>query len=174
MAQKDNGHYSELPQPPEVKKRLRFTRSQMIGMPILFLTSLLALFGVFDHASTQQVRSTEALQVTVEYPTRFNYNQSDRIEIHMRNLSAASIPTMTVGVDAAYLRAFSDLQFTPAVAEVQDDWFRVHFNEVGPGERYRLLIEFRSQRIGPSTGRIRIEPDGAEAVEVEVSTLILP
>jgi hypothetical protein len=174
MTRKNSDLYSGLPQPPDVEKRLRFTRSQFVGMPILFALSLLALLGVFDHASTQQVHRSEQVEVTVDYPTRFNYNQPDRLHIHVRNLSMITIPTVTVGIEDAYLRAFSEIQFTPAVDQVEDEWFQVHFNDVSPEGIYGLLVEFHSQGIGPHSGRIRVQPEGSEAVEMQISTFIFP
>jgi hypothetical protein len=174
MSNNHGGIHPELPQPPEVEKRLRFTRAQMVGMPILLLISLLALLGIFDKASTQEILASDQLRVTVEYPTQFSYNQTEQIEIRVHNLSAHTIPSVTVRVDAAYLRAFSKIQFTPSVDEVSEEWFQVHLPEVNPEESRQVVVEYHSQSFWRREGMIRIEPEGSTALETRISTFIFP
>jgi hypothetical protein len=71
------------PQPPEIEKNLAFYPEQWIGIPFLMLLPILALLGVFGEGYNEASASSDALAITVEYPTRNRYSLEE-IYDHLR------------------------------------------------------------------------------------------
>src|ERR1051326_6345693 len=99
--------------PPQTRRRIAFTGKQRIGIPILTLIPLLALFGVFGERSATVEGRPASLAISVRYPVRFRYRQPEPLEIAVRNVSPRVIDTILVWLDTAYLTRFADVRITP-------------------------------------------------------------
>lgn len=83
--QDHNSNAGQPPQPPEVEKKALFHREQLLGIPLLMLLSILALFGVFGESVAEVNQANETLAVRVGYPTRNRYTMDNALEIRVQN-----------------------------------------------------------------------------------------
>lgn len=162
------------PQPPDLPKKLEFTRSQIIGIPLLLLIPLLALFGVFGSSSTEAESTGHDLRVAVIYPSRFRYQQGNTLEIYVQNLSAGAMPTVTVSIDAAYLLAFSEVNLTPSVDEVTADAYRFYLQNMAPQETRLISVAVKADQYWQQRGQVAVQAMAGEPLHVELSTFVFP
>jgi hypothetical protein len=164
------------PQPPEIEPKFTLSRVQWIGLPLLMLLPLLALLGVFGESFTAVADSNDVLDMEVEYATRYRYKMRNALELSLENLSAQTIPTLTVRLDADYISQFSDIAFSPQLDEITDEDYIVHLQDVQPGEVRVVTVEMQGDRYGRHSGTMSATAggDGNGRVQVEVATFIFP
>jgi hypothetical protein len=163
----------DLPEPPtlpEVPRRIRLYPGQWIGIPILFLVPVLALFNVFGE-SRQQVRDGSAeLLVEVEYPDRLRSGQRSDIAVRVENHSARAIEGGGVSLDPGYFGRFADLIVMPAALVP----YRVELPRLEPGQTSLVRVELAGGRAGRHEGEIAVASDGGEAIRVRLRTFVFP
>lgn len=164
----------ELPpnlQVSEQPRRLKLHRFQWVGLPLMFLIPVLALFGVFGEAWDRLDDVSAELALRVEYPTRYRYKQINTLEVSVENISGSPLHTVVVAFDPAYVRRFSTLMFIPSPTEP----FVVEFLDMAPGETRRVWAEFQGERYGRHRGTIEAYHVGSQdTARVSVNTLIYP
>jgi hypothetical protein len=155
--------------PPQTRRRIAFTGKQRIGIPILTLIPLLALFGVFGERSTRIEARSASLAVSVQYPVRFRYRQTEPLEIAVRNLSPRVTDTILVSLDTAYLTRFADVRITPEPTSA----FMVQLIGVKPGEQRLVVAELQGERYGRHQGSLVISVPN-DSIRVTLRTLVFP
>lgn len=164
----------EIPEPlrmPDLPHRVRFHRYQWIGIPLMFLIPVLALFGVFGESEDQTTASGTTLEMHVEYPTRNRYKQITHIEVVVVNLSSQTLDTLVVEFDPAYISRFSSVNFIPT----PEKSFVSEFPDVLPGESRLVWVELKGEQYGVHEGIIRAYAVGmSDTVEVAVRTRVYP
>ncbi len=174
MAQEEET--AQPPQPPEIEPKFILSRVQWIGLPLLMLLPILALFGVFGEASTAVSDSSDVLDMEVEYATRYRYRMLNTMEVSLENLSAQAIPTLTVRFDEDYISKFSSVVFSPQLDKITDEDYVVYLQDVQPGDIRIVNIEMQGDRYGRHSGVVSATAgeDSHGRVQVEVSTFIFP
>ena len=79
-----------LPQPPPFQRKLQFHPTQRIGIPLLMILPILALFGLFGETYTTNHAENEQLSMQVEYATRYRYKMTNDLRVSVTNLSNQS------------------------------------------------------------------------------------
>ena len=155
--------------PPQIRRQFALTRKQRIGIPLLTLVPLLALFGFFgERAATVSVTSA-SLAVSVRYPERFRYRQVQPLEVSVRNRSARVLDSVDVALDTAYLTRFSSVRITPSPRTA----FTVTLLGLAPGEQRLVSAELWGQEYGRHRGHITVSTLNDSAV-VAIRTLVFP
>jgi len=156
-------------EPPHPARRVTLTRKQWLGLPLIILVPVLALFGVFgEHRSEIQLRG-RALSVIVRYPDRFRYRQLQRLDIALRNTSTRTIDTLRVSFDTSYISRFSSVRIVPSPRLA----FVVDLLGVAPGETRLITGELWGEQYGLHRGRI-VASAGSDSAVVEIRTLVFP
>jgi hypothetical protein len=137
----------------------------------MFLIPVLALLGVFGETWSRTEAASAALALRVEYPTRYRYKQINTVEVFAENVSRATLDTVVVAFDPAYVRRFSTVMFIPSPRVP----FEVELLDVKPGEVRRVWAELQGEQYGRHRGRIEAYQQGSrDTVRVLVHTLIYP
>lgn len=157
------------PAPPQTRRRIAFTGKQRIGIPILALIPVLALLGVFGERSTTADARSASLAVSVQYPVRFRYRQTEALQIVVRNISPRVIDTIEVSIDTAYLTRFTGVHLTPEPKAA----FTVQLTGVKPGEQCLVASELQGERYGRHHGRIIVSTPN-DSIVVSLRTLVFP
>lgn len=173
MSEEDYG----VPQPPEINKQLTFRVAQKIGIPLLFLIPLLAIFGVFgtSKATVRDQGQTLALETT--YPTKLRFKTIAPLVVRVTNLTAQTVPTVTVAFDQEYLSAFSNVAFQPAVDEITEEAYYVFLSDVKANETRLISIELQAEQYWRHQGTVAAKAGGADAasdVAIETQTFLFP
>ncbi len=155
--------------PPQTRRRIALTGKQRIGLPLLAVIPLLALFGVFGERTAAVEGSSVSLSLSVRYPARFRYRQLEPLDIFVRNRSRHVIDTIEVSLDTAYVTRFASVRITPAPRTA----FTVRLTGVQPGEQRLVTAELEGERYGWHRGGIVASTANDSAV-VLVRTLVFP
>lgn len=162
------------PEAPPFTRSLRLDRPEKIGVPLLLLLPLLALYGMFDEQEMTTTAAATGVEMQVIYPSRSRHQLEGVLEIHVRNSSVHALPVLTLGIDRNYLAHFDQVRFLPLPIRIDGETYQVEFRDLQPGETRRLNIELRPDDPGRHTGRITARGiDGSQA-ETTISSIIFP
>lgn len=162
----------EPPTPPEVPRRLRFHRLQLIGVPLLAVLPVLALVGVFSPRTLEAGGVSGSVGLTVRYPATLRYQMQGRLEIRARNLGDTPAQ-LAVEVERQYADRFEGLAFTPAVTEATTGSYRVELGTVPAGASRSVSVEIRADDYWRSSGTVTLRSQDA-AAKVLVGTWVYP
>lgn len=170
----DQRGYPEPPQAPEIQRKIQVSRTQLIGVPLLMLLPILALFGVFGDSLNTAAESSPVVELTVEYPTRTRYLAPQTLEVAVRNTSAEALDSVTVSFDRSYIDAFEDVTFTPEVSEIGDQVYEVQVDELPAGETRRITVDFKPRSYGTQRGTVTVSSTDPGGPQVAVTTFVFP
>jgi hypothetical protein len=139
-------------QPPEVPRRLRLHLHQIVGLSLIALIPILAMFRVFGDGMKFAKASSASLQTEVEYPSKFKLKQSKVLRVKVTNVSTQTLDTTTVSIDTAYLSRFRDVSVIPGPAEA----YIIEFLQLKPGEKREVLAEIEGKDYGEQKGIVTI------------------
>jgi hypothetical protein len=157
------------PRAPTDTPHIRFTRKQWIGLPILTLIPLLALFGVFGNSTRSIAVTSPSVSVAITYPERMRYRQTEPLEISVINRGARTLDSMLVSVDTSYLSRFIGVHANPSPTID----FGIPLLSVQPGESRLIAIDLTGDRYWRHPGTVTVFA-GAEHTTVTFSTLVFP
>jgi hypothetical protein len=158
------------PEIPDFPRAIRLTSWQRIGIPLLLLMPLLALFGLFGQTAGNAEVRTESLSVQIEYPARSRYETLSAIHLDIVNTGRGSIDTVVVSLDSAYAARFSSVGAIPDFERA----YEVEVIDIAPGETRRVTIELDATEYGRHSGDLRVEQRGGEVARVPITTWIFP
>jgi hypothetical protein len=139
-------------EPPEVQRRFRLHLHQMIGVPLIALLPILALFRVFGDGIEFAKSSMASLKTEVEYPLKFKFKQSKILRVKVTNISEQTLDTVTVSIDTAYLSRFRNVSITPEAAEA----YVVELTAIEPHEKREVIAEIEAKNYGEQRGVVTI------------------
>lgn len=157
------------PEPPPGSARLRLTRLQRLGLPVLFLIPILALFGLLgEHFAMAHARGA-GVTLDARYPDRAHYRQPLSIRLHVRNDSPQKMDTITVVLDSAFMSGFSDV----SVSTTLNGAYVARLTGLAPGESRQLNAMVSGERAGRHAGSISVStPLGT--VRTPAATFVFP
>ncbi len=161
---------SQPPEAPEIERRFKLHRAQLIGVPILLLLPVLALVGVFGEARQTLSTGTSEISATVEYTTRHRHSMLNRLLLDVSNTTAATLDTVTVEIDTTYVSRSSDVTAIPSFEYP----YTIQLTDLHPGETRKVHVEYHSHRYGPLSGELRVSSGGADTARLALSTFIFP
>jgi hypothetical protein len=157
------------PRAPADTPRVRLTRKQWIGLPVLALIPVLAVLGVFGDREKTIAVASPSLGITINYPERMRYRQSELLEISVVNRGQRALDTVLVSVDTSYLSRFIGVHGNPP--PITD--FSVPLFGVQPGESRLISIGLTGNRYWRHPATVSATT-GTERTTVAFSTLVFP
>jgi hypothetical protein len=160
-----------LPDPPGLPptpRRLPPGPRPWLGIALLAVLPVLALAGRFGETWRTVTAGQGALEATVRYPDRFRYKQLNSMEIRLRNVSSASIDTLTVALDSVLVDRFSTVRAIPPFAR---PW-EIGVGPLAPGETALLIVELQAEQYGRHAGALAVY--GRDTLHIPLGILILP
>lgn len=158
------------PDPPEIDRRFRLYRYQWIGLPLMMLVPVLALFGVFGQSWDTAAGATAELEMELRYPSRFRYKQLNEMDVYVTNTSGRQLDRVTVAFDTAYINRFSTVTFVPPATGA----YEVELTKVEPNERRLIRVELQGEEYWLHRGRIEAWPAGGDTLRLPVRTVVFP
>jgi hypothetical protein len=157
------------PQPPPMDRGPRLSRSQWIGLPIIAVIPVLAIFGVFGERRKSSEAESSGLRARVEYPTRLRAMSSKPMIVRVENRSSTPLDTVDVVFDPAYMEHFSAVAFIPPPR----DAYTVSLLGLRSGETRIVHVDVQGERIGRHDGRIVVRWRG-DSIAVALGTTVFP
>ncbi len=156
------------PREPETQPRLRPSRGQRVGLPLMALTPLLALVGFFGERRAQVQAGRGFLLVSAQVPTRFRYRQRMSLELNVTNRGSATVHDVRVRIDSAYLDRFSAVTLVPHVSPDGS----VPLDSLAGRETRRVTVTLEGERAGAIRGTaVAADAEGDSARIVLASTV---
>ncbi len=166
-----------VPQPPEIEKQWTFSTLQKLGVPLLVLVPLLALFGLFGESVATATESGDTFAVEISYPSRYRYGMHGALAVRVENRTDQAVPTATVSFDRDYLSQFANVSFTPEPDGATAAATYVELDDLQPGEVRVVSVELEADRYWRHEGTVAVSVGGVDDppdVAVELSTLVYP
>jgi hypothetical protein len=163
--------------PPKIepiKARFLMYPYQWIGLPLLLLIPILALFGVFDRNETSVTQQSDALTLNVESFTLNRYKMSGYIAVTVENTGDVPLSEVTVSVSRSYIEAFADVSTSPPITHITDEQYVFVLPALEAGQTHTIDIQFLADRYGVHKGTVEAQINAGETVQVAVQTLVLP
>jgi hypothetical protein len=164
----------EPPQAPTFKRKLRFYFYQYLGLPLLLLIPVLAIFGVFDQALTRQEQTGDEVSISIDYPSHYRYERAGTIRIHVQNNREESIPLLSIEISKVYLEHFRELHFVPDVSHMNLESYIIELTEILPGTSQGIRIDLQANDYGVHTGFILATVEGIELLRFSMNSFTFP
>lgn len=164
----------QLPKPPRLGRQVRLYRYQVIGLPILALLPVLALFGVFGLASERTGEEAGQFEVSLRYDTRTRLGKDATIDVEIRNGSNATVAAPVVAITRNYLEGFSDLAFTPDDVKIDASHYLIELEPIPPGASAVVTVEMTPLRYWSRQGELTVTGLGEEEFRFGLRTLVYP
>lgn len=160
--------------PPFHPRKLRFNRAQLIGIPLLLIVPVLAMFNIFGPSRREVNVASQALHVRIKYPRCLHFSTSDRIEVEVRNTGPAPLEDLAATLSRDYLAACGNLAVFPDASELDASGLRIRLGRVPPGETRQAWIQVQGDFYGSHAGEIRVTAGDASLATAPISTFIIP
>jgi len=154
---------------PQIRRRVAFTRKQLIGVPLLAAVPIMSLLGVFGERRSELNAASRSVAMSIRYPARFRYRQVQPLDIAVRNISGRVIDTIEVSLDTAYISRFSSVRIEPAPRIA----FVVTLTDVRPGDSRLISAELWGEGYGRHHGRISATTR-SDTAAATVRTVVFP
>lgn len=158
------------PPPPERLAKLRFSFAQRIGLPVLLVIPALALAGWFGPVSTVGRATHGALDVVIESPNRLHYRQRAIMTVSVHNQGQHPLDDVRLRADTAWLRAFSNATFSPALSGDGT----VHLGPLPAGETGHVVFAGEGEHAGRHAGALTVSAESADTVRLPLELTIFP
>lgn len=167
------------PPAPEFDRRIKFHRTQIMGLLLVGILPVLALFGLFGVYGATTTAASETLEVTVDYPTSQRLKVRQPLRIALTNLGDSTLPSVEVAVSASYIHAFSDVASTPSPDSIDDEAYNFVLADIAPGETRRIATEMQAQRYWRHEGTVAwtaLDPEGTpvDGGSIAFATMVWP
>lgn len=159
----------DAPRAPIGAPRWVLTRKQWVGLPVLALITVLAMVGTFGERTATVTAATRSLGVTVSYPERIRYRQTERLQVAVTNRGSATLDSVVVSLDTAYLSRFTDVRIEPEPVVAYD----VRLAHLVPGETRLVVAEVTGDRYWRHPATVGVAM-GDERAAVRFSSLVFP
>ena len=106
------------PPAPEIQRRISFYPAHLVGLILLALVPLLALFGVFGEVQANDSARSASFLLQVEYPAQSRHRIFETTTITVTNTSNQPYDAVTVKISEDYIGAFAEVAFDTEVEQI--------------------------------------------------------
>jgi hypothetical protein len=167
---RDPPDLTDPPTGPHLPRRIHLYRYQWIGLPLLALLPILAIFRFFGDTSQRVDASSDAVRLEVVYPDRQRVGQKRQLEVRIENVSGNRLDTVTVSFDPSYVDRFNTVSFVPEPRSA----YQIELLGVEPREHRLIRIETEGAEPWRHQGEVSVASPGSDPAGVRVSTFVFP
>lgn len=162
------------PPAPAFARRLRFDLPELMGLPVLAMLPLLALFGVFDEQRASSKAEHGGLVLEVDYPGRLRFEQDAVLDLVVRNDRDQPQRGLRLAIDRRYLARFDNLRFEPPSGTLHSDHWELLLPPLAAREVRHVRIEVRAAAAGVHGGHFALAATDGTRLGATIQTLIWP
>lgn len=162
------------PSPPPFRRQVRLPLLQLVGVPLLALMPLAAMFGAFDRQERVATQRSGDIELTARHPTQLRYLTDGVLRVSVHNAGRGVLHCARVRLADDYLDGLSPSGSTPQPQRQDDHGVEVELGDVAPGQTRRVTVQLQAQEVGRHVGRVTAATEAAAPIEVVVSTRVLP
>jgi hypothetical protein len=164
----------EPPKPPPFQRRISVDPLQRIGVPLLALIPLAALFGAFGQRANEVQAVGDGVTLQVRYPGLLRYKTALPFELTVGNSGTSPLSGVSVRIDDAWLSGFSSTELTPQPDRLTERHAEITIDELPPGARRKVVGMFEGHDYGRHAGQASITVGGRVVAQAELRTVVLP
>lgn len=151
----------------------------LVGMSVVALLPLLAVFGVFGINRATTTATSETLAVRVAHPSVQRFKVRQPLRITVTNTAATALPVIEVALSVPYVFAFSDVALTPSPDHIDGDTYVFELSDIAPGETRTIATEMQAQLYWRHRGSVswRALDEGGRSLDggsLEFTTMVWP
>ena len=161
-------------QPPDMQRRITMYPAQFIGMCLIALIPLLALFGVFGERMDSTDTRNSVFILHVDYPALFRSKTDNVLMVRVENGSSEVIDSTIVSFTTSYITKFSNVGFTPEISRVTSDAYEVALENLLPNEERIITIELEAKDAGRFNCVIVVSAPSVEPLQANITTMVFP
>ncbi|MFY0535862.1 hypothetical protein [Nannocystis pusilla] len=162
------------PSPPEIDRRLRFHREQLLLLPLMFAVPLMALLGLLGGPRVRQEIDLRGVHLAVEFAPRDHLEDWGRMHVTVVNRAAAPLVDARAEFAAALLDRLWRPSFHPQLAHIEADWYVVPLGDVPAGATRVVTLDYRSTEPGKLAGAVRVAAGDEALAELPIHITVLP
>jgi hypothetical protein len=155
------------PEPPEVPRRFRMHRHQIVGLLLIIALPIFAAAGAFGPEQSSTIVKGSEFTTTVWYPTKLPLEANAFVRVQVLNTSSTLIDTLQVMIDTAYLTRFRSVSIMPESKDAGE----VELVNILPGEKREVLAEIVASEAGRKDGQVAVSSKQEKGL-VNVSTMV--
>jgi hypothetical protein len=167
-------HPRDPPPAPPLERRWQFHRLQLIGVPLLLAAPALALTGHLGGARERVELHQSGLGLALEYATRDHLDNWSRLELTIRNESAAPLLDLQAAFARDLLRGLARPQFQPALDRIDGAAYVVALGTLPAGDVRVIALDYQPAEVGRHAGVIHVRSGGRELAQLPVALVTLP
>ena len=160
---------TEPPELPVLKRRLKLGGWQLLGIGVLVLIPVLAMFKVFGAGQASITGQAGAIRIDVDYPPRIRHGSTEMVTALVTNLGASAMDTMTVVFDSSYVGRVLEPRFLPSASRA----FEVDLIGVAPRETRKVQLGFYAEDYGRHAGSVSARHAG-DTARAAIATFVFP
>lgn len=165
---------SQPPEPPPFERRVRIGRLQWIGVPLLALIPLAALFGAFGQRSGSARAAGDGVTLELRYPSLLRYKTALPFELTVHNSGAQPLSQVAVRIDHAWLSCFTRIDLMPQPQRLTERHAEIVIDELPAGAQRKVVGVFEARDRGRHSGQASVAIGGRVVATAELSTVVLP
>lgn len=153
---------------------MRIGRLQWIGVPLLALIPLAALFGAFGQRTDSARADGDGVTLELRYPSLLRYKTALPFEATVHNGGAQPLSQVALRIDDAWLSHFTRLDLMPPPEQLTERHAEFVIDELPAGARRKVVGVFEAHDPGRHTGQASVAIGGRVVATAELSTVVLP
>ena len=157
----------EPPEAPEIDRKVRIRRAQMVGMPIFLAIAVANFFG---ESKAEQRAASGPIAVTAIYPERIHFRETESVQLWVENTGHEVLEDVRLSVDPKYLDGFTNVLVSPPPLSA----YEIPVGSIRPGERRLATIEVHANTYFGHRGNVEVGASGRAPARLELSTFVLP
>jgi multidrug efflux pump subunit AcrA (membrane-fusion protein) len=162
------------PQPPPFQRRIRLEGPQKIGVPLLALIPLAALFGAFGLRADEARAVGDGVTLQVRYPALLRRTTALPFELTVVNSGSQPLSGVSARVDRSWLSHFSGTELTPQPDRLTERHAEITIGELAPGAQRKVVGMLQGGDYGRHAGQLSIAVGGRVVTEAPLRTMVLP
>ncbi|MDF3057131.1 MAG: hypothetical protein K0R17_1346 [Rariglobus sp.] len=161
-------------QPPGFQRRVVFDRRQGIGLLLLLVLPVLALFQQLGDRVQTLEASGDGLVLRAEAPMSARYG--DALQLRLTLIGPAGPEARRVNVEIAedYLARFTDVNSRPEMVRFTDKAGMLEQELPREGGSVPVVIELTPEEYGWARGYVRASLASGASVELAIKTFVYP
>lgn len=165
--------------PPVFRRAVRLGRLEAIGIPVLALLPVLALFGQLGPSTALVTATSEngtsRVELSVEHPWVVRHRGQTELVVDVRNAGTQALEGLRIGIDEAYLGRFAQVEMLPPAQSDASGHVEVAMPPLSAGERATVRVQLEAGNWGEFGGSVRVaDAERIALVSLDMSTRVLP
>ncbi|MDR7152244.1 hypothetical protein J2W49_004220 [Hydrogenophaga palleronii] len=165
--------------PPVFRRAVRVGWLEAIGVPVLALLPVLALFDQLGPSTARATATSETgpgrVELSVEHPRTVRHRGQTELVVGVHNAGTQVLEGLRIGIDETYLGRFARVDMLPSAQSDASGHVEVALPPLRAGERTTVRMRLEAGSWGGFGGTVQVaDAERIVLVGLDISTWVLP